>query len=116
MLEEEPLFLLALHPHKCVRSLQFRPHKENPELPLFEASPHFCLRLFSVVKARLIFLIRCVNTGIPNNDLAGAISFRNNSFEVTVVDGMILHHHREPLVGRIQRRTLRHRPRFQDTV
>jgi hypothetical protein len=40
----------------------------------------------------------------------------NGAFEIAVIERMILHFDREPLVMGIERRALRHRPGLEDTV
>ena len=54
---------------------------------------------------------------VPDDDRAGAVVVgRNDAFEVAVLQRMILGGDRQTLLGRVQRRTLGHRPGDQDTV
>src|SRR6185295_13463415 len=54
---------------------------------------------------------------VPDDDLAGAVVAGGNlALEPSVLDGMILDVHREPLLARHRRRLLRHRPALQHPV
>jgi hypothetical protein len=50
------------------------------------------------------------------NRPAAILSFRNRAFEVAVVERVIFNFDRQALVVRVERRTSRHRPRFEDAV
>ena len=54
---------------------------------------------------------RLPSASVPDHHRAGTIvSRRDQAFEVEVRDRMIFDHHGEPLVSRIERWALRHRP------
>lgn len=54
---------------------------------------------------------------VPDDHRTAAIfAFGDHALEVDIVEGMVLRLHRQPLVGRIERRTFRHRPAFQHAV
>ena len=53
---------------------------------------------------------------IPQHHHAGAVALRDHALELAVLDRVILDVHRQPLVGGVDRRALRHRPRQQHAV
>ena len=54
---------------------------------------------------------------VPQHDRAAAIlALGDRAFEVAVVERMVLHLDRQALVGRIERRALRHRPGLEDAI
>src|SRR5256885_16184572 len=56
-------------------------------------------------------------TAVPElNGPAAILALGNGAFEVAVVERMVLDLDRQPLVMRIERRTARHRPGFEDAV
>ena len=52
-----------------------------------------------------------VRAPIPQHDDPGAVAFRDDTFELTVFDRVILHAHSQPLGFWIERRTLGNGPR-----
>src|SRR5262249_52702362 len=60
---------------------------------------------------------RLVSSDIPHHDCASAImTFRDDPFEVQILQRMILRRHRQTLVPFGVRRPFRHSPRFQHSV
>ena len=53
---------------------------------------------------------------IPQHHHAGAVAIGDHALELAVLDRVILDVHRQPLVGGVDRRALRHRPRQQHAV
>src|SRR5690606_36274947 len=69
--------------------------------------------LFRVVR----FAYRLVKSFVPFvYQACSVIAFRNDSFEILVIKRMVLHHHGQAFIGRIERGTLGHGPAFQNAL
>ena len=72
---------------------------------------------FSGLVRRRRIAIGSPGATVPGDDLTGTILFRRNgAFKGRIVERMVFHVNRQPLVVRIQRRPLRYRPAFQRAV
>ena len=60
--------------------------------------------------------LRRPGAAIPQHHHAGAVALRDHALELAVLDRVILDVHRQPLVGGVDGRALRHRPRQQHAV
>src|SRR5687767_10560467 len=84
------------------------PVKDDLEIPFLEALAHRVLA-FS--------LLGLVGAAIPEHHGAAAVlPLRDCALEGVVLEGMILHLHREPLHGGIRGRSLRYRPTLHHAV
>src|SRR5262249_41944886 len=107
MLDQKPVgalsaIAIATHPNQYPASVQLLAIKREFEVALGKTA----LRVIAVPIA-----------AVPQLHGATAIlAFRNGALEVAVVERMVLHLDREPLVMRIERRTARHRPGLEDAV
>ena len=111
---------------RCLISSQLR--ASPPPRPAPSAGAHQHPRSFELVAVerelqvallqRRIDIVDFRRPGalVPQHHDAGAVAFRDDSFERAVLDRMILDVHRQPLRLRIERRSLRHRPRQQHAV
>jgi hypothetical protein len=110
MFDEKPVVVLALvlvvaHAHEhptSAEALAFQPELEIA----------FAQHFFSGPRA-----FRHPITAVPQLHRAAAIfALRDGSLEVSVIERVILYFDREPLVVRIERWALRHRPRLEDAI
>ncbi len=103
LLDEQPLVLAALRLDERPPAAQLVAVELEQELALVEPGG-------DVVQ-------RDPRAAVPDDDGAGAVVVgRDHALEVHVVDGVVLDVHGEPLVGRIRRRPLRHRPGLQHAL
>ena len=115
------------HSSRCLISSQL-PIAAAARAGVAAAGPHQHPRSFQLVAVqrelqvallqRRIHVVdfRRPRAAVPEHHDAGAVAFRDDAFELAVVERMILDVHREPLGLRIERRALRHRPRQQHAV
>src|SRR5271167_3187658 len=115
-LDKQPLRLLVAS-LASARVAPARPHHREPALEL--ESEHLDIELARAHRAGdVVWRIgHAVDATVPHDYLAGAIvALGNDALEISVLDRMVLDHHGEPLVGGIERRSLRHRPRAQHAL
>ncbi len=117
VLYEQPFVRRAPGTYQRPGALQFVSAKEHRDLPYSDALPHPGFGLVAVVERQLASLIRRIGARIPDDHLARAVlAFRDHSLERCVIERMVLHHHSQPLVTRVQRGPFRHRPRLQHAI
>ncbi len=103
LLDQQPLVLAALRLDERPPAAQLVAAQLEQQLALVEPGGN-------VVQRNPL-------TAVPDDDGAGAVVVgRDHALEVHVVDGVVLDVHRQPLVGRIRRRPLRHGPGLQHAV
>src|ERR1039458_3089811 len=119
LLDHQPLVPLAPRtppPHFDQREVSFQPLPVQTKLQISLGQHR---RRFRFCAGRILPIHRnrrkrlpCAH--IPHDHGSGAVVVLGNvALEIEIRNGMILHVHRQPLVRRIERRPLRHRPRFQ---
>src|SRR3954463_15653468 len=87
----------ALRADEYPRAFQLDAFEREFEIPLLQRRIH-------------IVDLRLPRAAVPEHDNAGAVAGGYDAFEITVLDWMIFHRHRQALRRRIQRRALRHGP------
>ncbi len=103
LLDQEPLVLAALGLHERPFAAQLVAAQLEQQLAFDEA-------LVDVVE-------RHPAAAVPDDHRARAVvAGRDQPLEVRVLDGVVLDVDREPLVGRVRRRALRHGPGLQHAV
>ena len=91
-----------------------RPHQHPGSLQLVPVERE--LQITLPQRRILIVDLRLPRPVIPEHDDPGAVAFRDDAFEAAVLEGMILHMHRQPLGRRIEGWPLGHSPRPQHAV
>src|SRR5882724_5092887 len=90
--------------HQHPRTTEFFPAQSKFQLAFFQCSSY-------------IFLFGKPGTRVPNHyGSASIFTFRNDTFEITVLQWMVFHLHREPFYGRIERRAFWNCPGQQDAI
>ena len=114
VLDEEPRFAV-------LRTLDF--HEGEFPFELFTVQDEFKGTFMQfmlhqqIVGFALCFFQRFIGTFVPDFHFSGAvISFGNGAFECAVGKRVVFHHHRKPLVFRIQRGTFGNSPTFQHPI
>ena len=103
MLDQKPLTITRTHEHK--RAFQLFPEQHEFQFA-------FRQRLWNA--ARVFWRIDSL---VPHHHRSAAIfAFRNNSFEVCIVNRVIFDLHCQTFDAGIQWRAFRHRPRFQNAI
>ena len=107
MLDQQPVGAFA------AAAVMAHAHEHPTAMQLFTVQREFQIAL-------LVSAFRIVGfpiAAIPELHGAAAIlALWNGAFEIAIVQRMIFHLHRQPLVMRIERGTLRHCPGFEDSV
>src|SRR6185437_4879703 len=100
-----------------IRSLELLAAQEKAQLAGRELGAHARLRLGALGERVITAFIRGVGPAVPDDDVAGAVLLGgDHALERGVVERVVLDLHRHALVCRIERRTLRYRPRLQHAV
>ncbi len=122
LLDEQPFVSLAprtppLHLDQREVSLQLLSVETKFQIALGQHRGRFGLGSRHVLPLHRNRRKRLPRAHIPNHHRARAvIAFRDDALEVEIRNRMILHLHSQPLVRRIERWPLRHRPRFQHAL
>src|SRR3990172_6632944 len=91
---------------------QAREHEPAPELPAVEREHE---RAPAQIRLRAGALGGLPRAAVPHHDGPGAVAaLGDDPLEVAILEGVVVHPHGEPLVGRVHRGPLRHRPRLED--
>ncbi|MHC2386025.1 hypothetical protein ACVIHB_000841 [Bradyrhizobium liaoningense] len=107
MLDQEPVGALAAgavvaHAHQDPASMQLLAVQGELQIALLEAG---------------FRIIRFPRAAVPQHHRAAAIlPFRNRAFEIAIVERMVFHLDRQPLVVRIEGGSFRHRPGLEHAV
>ena len=122
LLDQQPLVPLAprtppLHLHQREVALQLLAVEAKLQVALGQHRDSFSLGSRHILPLHRNWRKRLPSANIPNHHRARAvIAFRDDALKIEIRNRMILHLHCQPLVRRIERRSLRHRPRFQDAL
>src|SRR5690606_25324565 len=108
--DQEPALAVA-RPYQRVRALELGAAQLDAELAARESLARAALGGGAVVEPGRVVLVRRIDAAVPDDDLARAVlSGRDHAFERGIVERMVLGHHRQALVGRVERRALGHGP------
>src|SRR5207248_6993243 len=95
---------------------QFAAVEKDGQLAVFDALAHQCFRALAV-EAWLAVVLRRVNAGVPDDDLAAAVlAFGDYPFEAGVVQRVVLGHNRQASLAVLVGRSVRDGPRLEHAV